>query len=77
MFNLKKIIMENLTFKQREFISKHYVTVEKDSRGHCRTPYVYHIAGTFYQQKGFETEYDAYIAGIQKVVEIMKKPAKN
>lgn len=57
--------MKNLTYKQKEMISKHNITVEQEA---LTGDYVYLIAGTYNQQKGCKTEYDAFCAGIEKVI---------
>jgi len=61
----KTNIMKNLTYKQKQLISKHNITVEQEA---LTGDYVYLIAGTHNQQKGCKTEYDAFCAGIEKVI---------
>lgn len=64
--------MNNLTIKEREIIAKYDITVRKDEHTHDRLCYAFFIGGDFFQQKGFETEYDAYIAGINHVLKKKK-----
>ena len=57
--------MKNLTYKQKQLISKHNITVEQEA---LTGDYVYMIAGMYYQQKGCKTEQEAFKKGIENVI---------
>lgn len=60
--------MNGLTSKQQNIVSKYDITVRKDENSHDRLCYCFFVEGMYPQQKGFETELEAYLAGITYVL---------
>ncbi|MFV0323442.1 MAG: hypothetical protein ACK5LF_03560 [Bacteroides xylanisolvens] len=57
--------MNGLTSKQLSIVSKYNITVRQDDYS---KDFFFFIDGDYYQQKGNDTELDAYLAGITFVL---------
>ena len=69
-----KTEFNNLSEKQKELVRKFHieVKVEENRRKYGYEEYVFLIGGSYYQQRTYHTQYDAYVAGVSKALEVNK-----